>query len=156
EPPLIQRGVLHVAAVPAKKVVFRAASGNGADDFYLLARTGSTSERAPSVILHVVDGQVATSHNVDEPLNDVYVARDGTMWGLTTTHAVRMTGGRAQSYPLHRPTRGRPWWYGIGGDGERVLVWGTGALLEFDGRQFVPFEPDAMLDEAESVVAVHA
>ncbi len=156
EPPLVQRGVLHVAVSPARKVVFRAASGSDADDFYLLARTASTSERAPSVILHVVDGQITTSHHVEEPLNDLYVARDGTMWGLTTTHAVRVTGGRAQSYPLHRPTRGRPWWYGIGGGGDRVLVWGTGALLEFDGRQFVPFQPDAMLDENESVVALQA
>ncbi len=55
-----------------------------------------------------------------------------------------------------RPTRGRPWWYGIGGAGDRVLVWGTGALLEFDGQQFVPFEPDAMLDDSESVIALEA
>ncbi|MDF2694135.1 MAG: hypothetical protein K0S65_2518, partial [Labilithrix sp.] len=155
EPPLIQRGVLNVAVVPAKKLVFRAASGTGADDFYLLGRTASTSERAPGVILHVVDGQVVSSHNVDEPLNDLHVARDGTIWGLTTTTAIRVTGERKQSYPLLRP-RGRPWWYGIGGAGDRVVVWGNGALLEFDGRQFVPFEPDAMLDESESVIALHA
>jgi hypothetical protein len=156
EPPLVQRGVIHVAVTPAKTVVFRAASGRSADDFYLLARTASTSEHAPSVLLHVLDGQVATAHNVDEPLNDLYVARDGTMWGLTTTHAVRLGGGPVQSYPLHRPSRGRAWWYGIGGSGDRVLVWGTAALLEFDGDQFVPFAPDAMLDEGESVVALHA
>ncbi|MCW5833698.1 MAG: hypothetical protein KIS78_14945 [Labilithrix sp.] len=163
EPPLVQRGVLHVAAQPAKKLVFRAASGKNADDFYLLARTATgapralrASESAPSVVLHVVDGQIATSHTVEQPLNDLHVARDGTMWGLTTTHAVRVSGGRLQSFPLRRPTRGRPWWYGIGGAGDRVLVWGTGALLEFDGREFVPFEPDAMLDESESVVALQA
>ncbi|HVH42091.1 MAG TPA: hypothetical protein VM925_07095 [Labilithrix sp.] len=156
EAPLIQRGVVHLPVAPAKNVAFRAASGREADDFYLLARTASTSERAPSIILHIVDGEVATSHKVEEPLNDLHVARDGTMWGLTTTHAVRIAGGRAQSFPLGRPTRGRPWWYGIGGAGDRVLVWGAGALLEFDGRGFVPFEPDAMLDETESVVALHA
>lgn len=156
EPPLVQRGVLHVAVVPASKVVFRAASGGSAEDFYILGRTPSTSERAPSVILHIVDGGVATAHNLDEPLNDLYVTRDGTIWGLTTTHAVRVTGGRPQTFPLRRPTRGRPWWYGIGGGGDRVLVWGTGALLEFDGRQFIPFEPDARLDDNESVVALQA
>jgi len=154
EPPLVHRGVLHVPVLSATRHVFRAASGPSASDFYLLGRTASTSETAPSVVLHIVDGLVATSHNVDEPLNDLFVARDGTMWGLTTTHAVRFGGGRAQSFPLQRPSRGRPWWYGIGGGGDRVLVWGTGALLEFDGKSFVPFEPDAMLDDSESVVAL--
>ncbi|HVJ90189.1 MAG TPA: hypothetical protein VM580_10330, partial [Labilithrix sp.] len=155
EPALVQRGVLRVAALPAKRVMFRAASGTDESDFYLLGRTSSTSHRAPSVILHVVDGQIATSHHVEEPLNDLHIARDGTMWGLTTTHAVRISGGRLQSYPLQRPTRGRPWWYGIGGS-DRVLVWGAGALLQFDGRQFVPFSPDAMLNDDEAVIAVHA
>ena len=156
EAPLVQRGVLQVAVVPASNVTFRAASGSGADDFYLLGRTGGAHDRSSSVILHVVDGEIATSHEVDEPLVDLHVSRDGTIWGLTTTHAVRVSGGRAQSYPLQRPTRGRPWWYGIGGSGDRVLVWGTGALLEFDGSQFAPFEPDAMLDDDESVVALQA
>jgi hypothetical protein len=61
-----------------------------------------------------------------------------------------------QSFPLTRPTTGRPWWYGIGGGGDRVLVWGAGALLEFDGGGFPSFEPDAMLDDSESVVALSA
>jgi hypothetical protein len=156
EAPLVQRGVLDVAIAPASGLSFRAASGQSDDDFYLLGRTPSTNEHAPSVVLHVVDGVVATSHDIDEPLNDLYVARDGTMWGLTPTHAVRVSGGRAQSFPLHRPSRGRAWWYGIGGSGDRVLVWGSGALLEFDGRQFVPFAPDAGLDDGESVIALHA
>jgi hypothetical protein len=156
EPPIIQRGVIFVPLMPAQRHVFRAASGISALDFYLLGRTAEVSERAPSIILHVVEGVVATEHRVDEPLNDLYVARDGTMWGLTTSHAVRFTGGRVQSFPLARPSQGRPWWYGIGGGGDRVLVWGAGALLEFDGTGFVPFEPDAMLDDSESVVALTA
>ncbi len=156
EAPLVQRGVMHVPLLSATRYVFRAASGESAADFYVLGRTASTSENASSLILHIVDNVVATTHNVDEPLNDLYVARDGTMWGLTTTHAVRFAGGRGQSFPLQRPTHGRPWWYGIGGGGERVLVWGAGALLEFDGSSFVPFEPDAMLDDSESVVSLVA
>ena len=156
EPPLVQRGVMHVPLQAATRYVFRSASGTSATDFYVLGRTASTSENASSLVLHVVDNMIATTHNVDEPLNDLYVARDGTMWGLTTTHAVRFAGGRGQSYPLQRPTHGRPWWYGIGGGGDRVLIWGAGALLEFDGNSFVPFEPDAMLDDSESVVALVA
>ncbi|MDB4942510.1 MAG: hypothetical protein JWP97_2044 [Labilithrix sp.] len=156
EPPLVLRGVMHVPLQPATRYVFRAASGESATDFYVLGRTASTSENATSLVLHVVDGVVATTHHVEEALNDLYVARDGTMWGLTTTHAVRFGGGRGQSFPLQRPTHGRPWWYGIGGGGERVLVWGAGALLEFDGSSFVPFEPDAMLDDSESVVSLVA
>ncbi len=164
EPPLVQRGVLHVAVVPATKLTFRAATGLSADDFYLLGTSGSTvrgpesSRGGHSVVLHVVDGTVTSSHNIDDTLNDLHVARDGTLWGLATTHAVRVGGGRTETYPLSRPTHGRPWWYGIGGAGgtDRVLVWGAGALLEFDGRAFAPFEPDAMLDEGESVVALQA
>ena len=156
EAPLVLRGVMHVPVLSATRYVFRAASGASASDFYVLGRTSSTSENASSLVLHVVEGVIASTHHVEEPLNDLYVARDGTMWGLTTTHAVRFGGGRTQSFPLQRPTHGRPWWYGIGGSSDRVLVWGAGALLEFDGGSFVPFEPDAMLDDSESVVSLVA
>src|SRR5207244_3264912 len=110
---------------PATKVVVRAASGRSSSDFYLLARTASTKERAMSLVLHIVDGAVTTSHTLEEPLNDLHVAQDGSLWGLTTTHAVRVGGGRAQAFPLQRRAHGRPWWYGIGGRGDRVLVWGS-------------------------------
>jgi hypothetical protein len=156
EPPLLLRGVMHVPTLAASRYVFRAASGASATDFYLLGRTASTSESASSLVLHVVDNVVTTTLDVDEPLNHLHVARDGTMWGLTTSHAVRFAGARSESYPLQRPTHGRPWWYGIGGGGDRVLVWGAGALLEFNGSGFVPFEPDAMLDDGESVVSLCA
>ena len=138
----------------ATNYVFRGASGERANDFWLLARTASTSQHAPSLVVHVVDGVIDSQRNVDEPLNEIHVGKDGTIWGLTTTHAVRISSAGSQTFPLARPTHGRPWWYGIGGGNERVLVWGAGALLEFDGRGFVPFEPDAMLDDSESVVAL--
>jgi len=156
EPPVVLRGTMFVTPQAAQRHVFRAASGMSATDFYLLGRTASTSVHAPSVVLHVVEGVVASEHHVNEPLHDLYIARDGTMWGLTTSHAVRFSGGREQAFPLTRPSTGRPWWYGIGGGGDRVLVWGAGALLEFDGSGFVSFEPDAMLDDSESVVALSA
>jgi hypothetical protein len=156
EPPLVPRGTIDVAALPAKDLVFRAASGAGRDDLYLLGCTRGAREHARSVVLHVLEGRVAGARKVDAPLDDLHVARDGTVWGLTTTHVVRLDGERTTSYPLRRPTRGRPWWYGIGGSGDRVLVWGAGALLELEGGSFVPFAPDAMLDAAESVVALHA
>ncbi len=157
EPPLVLRGVVEVATLSAKRHTFRAACGRSADDFYLLGRTSSTSDRAPSVILHVVRGQVRDAEALDEPLNDLYAAADGTMWGLSLAGtAVRFSLGVARSFSLVRSTRGRPWWYGIGGDGERVLVWGAGALLEFKGEGFAPFSPDANLTESESVLALSA
>jgi hypothetical protein len=156
EPPLVTRGVMELPSFAAKKYAFYAASGASAVDFYLLGKTPSTAERAPSVILHVVDGIVATAHQLDEPLTDLYISPSGSMWGLSQSHAVRFAGGRARTYPLQRPTRGRTWWYGIGGGSDRIFVWGSGALLEFDGERFTPFNPDASLDDAESVVALAA
>jgi hypothetical protein len=155
EPPLVLRGVIEVRCLPAERHTFRAASGRSADDFHLLGRTSSTSDRAPSIILHVVRGQVLGAEAAGEPLNDIYVTPSGTIWGLSLSGtAIRFEDGETVSYPLHRPSRGRPWWYGIGGEGERVLVWGAGALLEWTGDAFVPFEPDADLAESESILAL--
>jgi hypothetical protein len=157
ETPLVMRGMIEVSTLPAKRHSFRAASGPSASDFFLLGRTGSRSDRSPSLILHVVGGEVKTAHGLDEPLNDLYVTPDGTMWGLSLSgYAIRFAGGHARSFPLYRPTHGRTWWYGIGGAADRVLVWGAGAVLEFNGEEFVPFAPDAGLDAAESVPALSA
>jgi hypothetical protein len=157
EPPLVLRGTVQVSTLPAEKHTFRAASGTSASDFYLLGRTASRSDRATSLILHVVEGAIRAAHALEEPLNDLYVTPDGTMWGLSVAgSAIRFTGGSARSFPLHRPTHGRTWWYGIGGAGDRVLVWGAGALLEFDGEEFVPFSPDASLEDGESIPALTA
>lgn len=155
EPPLIRRGVIDVATLAARRHTFRAACGRSVDDFYLLGRTSSTSDRAPSAILHVVRGQVRDAQALDEPLNNLYVTSDGTMWGLSVAgSAIRFSGGVQRSFPLHGPPKGRPWWYGLGGDGERVLAWGAGCLLEFKGDGFVPFTPHADLSGEESVVAL--
>jgi hypothetical protein len=154
EPPLVLRGVLEVACLPARRHYFRAAAGRSADDFYLLGRTGSTHERSPSLLLHVVDGQVRGAHSLDEPLTHLYVTADGTVWGLSHAGvAVRFAEGEARTYPLARPGHGAPRWYGIGGAGTRILVWGAGALLELQGDRFVPFVPLAELEEHETVVA---
>ena len=161
EAPLILRGVLELTPLPAKQHVFRAAGGRSAEDFYLLGRTASTSDRAPSLLLHVVHGKVAGAHSLDEPLLDLYVTPEGTVWALSQSGtAIRFVGSTARAFPLERATRGRPWWFGIGGAGERVLVWGAGALLCFDDRldddRFVPFSPSAELEAHESVVALSA
>ncbi len=153
EPPIILRGEMEMPSLAARRYQFRAASGEAANDYYLLGRTSSRSEHAPSVLVRVVNGQVATAHALDEPLNELYVPETGAIWGLSQTCAVSFDGTRARSYPLVRPTPGRAWWYGIGGLGDRVIVWGAGALLEFDGRGFVPFRPDAGLDDGEHIVA---
>jgi hypothetical protein len=155
EPPLVLRGVLEVTCLPARRHHFRAAAGRSADDFYLLGRTGSTSDRSPSLLLHVIEGQVRGAHSLDEPLTHLHVTTDGTVWGLSHAGtALRFADGVARAYPLARRGRGNARWYGIGGSGSRVLVWGAGALLEFDGEGFVPFEPKAELEEHETVVAL--
>jgi len=157
EPALVLRGVIEVNGMPAKRYAFRAASGRSADDFYLLGRTASRSDRSPSLLLHVIRGEVRDAHGVDEPLNDLYVTADGTVWGLTQGgQAVRFAGGTARAFALTRATRGRSWWSGIGAGGDRVLAWGAGSLLEFDGERFAPFSPDASLDPDEIVVSVWA
>jgi hypothetical protein len=154
EPPLVLRGVLEVASMPARKHRFRAAAGRSADDFYLLGRTGSTSDRSPSLLLHVMQGQVRGAHSLDEPLTHLHVTGDGTVWGLSHGGtALRFSEGTARAFPLNRSGRGAARWYGIGGSGSRVLVWGASALLEFDGDRFVPFSPAPELEEHETVVA---
>ncbi len=155
EPPLVLRGVVTVSALPALRHSFRAASGPSASDFYLLGRTASTSQHASSLLLHVVGGAVTTAHAIDEPLSDVHVAQDGTLWGLVPTGvAIQFAAGSARAFPLQRAGKGRAWWYGIGSAAGRVVAWGAGALLEFDGTSFVPFHPDANLEPSESVVAL--
>jgi len=154
EPPLVLRGVLEVACQPAQRHQFRGAAGLSVDDFYLLGRTGSTSERSPSLLLHVMQGQVRAAHTLDEPLTHLHVTGDGTVWGLSHGGtALRFADGVARAYPLKRPGQGVARWFGIGGTGSRVLVWGAGALLEFDGERFVPFAPAPDLEEHETVVA---
>lgn len=154
EPPLVRRGVLEVTCSPARRHRFRAAAGRSADDFYLLGRTGSISERSPSLLLHVVEGQVQGAHSLDEPLTHLHVTADGVVWGLSHAgSALRFADGTARAYPLHRPGRATPRWFGIGGWGERVVVWGAGALLEFDGDRFAPFSPAPELEEHETVVS---
>jgi hypothetical protein len=155
EPTVVHRGVRPIDVQPATRHFFRAASGAGNADFYLLGRTAGVAEHSPSLILHVVDGAVAAAHSLDEPLNHLYVTPRGTMWGLSLSGAaVRFSKEHARTFPLRRRTRGRAWWYGIGGIGERVLVWGAGALLELQGDEFVPFKPDGGLEDGEAVVAL--
>ncbi len=155
EPPLVLRGVVSVATLPASRHAFRAATGASAQDFYVLGRTSSTKERSPSLLLHVKNGAITTAHAVDEPLHDLYAAPDDSIWGLSATgSAIHFVDGRAKVHPLRRPTRGRPWWYGIGGVGDRVIAWGAGAMLVFDGKNFVPFTPDAGLESTESVISL--
>jgi hypothetical protein len=157
EPPLVLRGVLEVACLPARRHHFRAAAGRSADDFYLLGRTGSTSDRSPSLLLHVLEGHIRGAHSLDEPLTHLHVTSDGTVWGLSHAGtALQFADGVARAFPLARRGRGAARWYGIGGTGTRVFVWGAGALLEFDGEGFAPFEPKAELEEHETVVALSA
>ncbi len=146
EPPLVLRGVLTVSTLPATRHTFRAASGKSRKDFYLLGRTAST-EHGSSLLLHVARGNVESAHAIDEPLSDVHVAPDGTVWGLVPAgSAIRFQAGAARAFPLRRASRGRAWFYGIASAFGRVVAYGAGALLQFDGTSFVPFQPDARLE----------
>jgi hypothetical protein len=156
EPALVLRGVSDAVILPAKRHAFHAAAGAGPDDFWLLGRTASTQAHAPSLLLHVVRGAVETSVEIDEPLVDLHVTRDGTVWALSHAHAaIRFAGGKARAFPLKRTHPGRPVWYGIGGAEGRVLVWGAASLLEFDGTGFHPFVPEPTLEPNETVVSLH-
>ncbi len=131
EPPLVLRGGLEVACAPARRHHFRSAAGRSVDDFAICwGRTGSTSDRSPSLLLHVVEGVVRGAHSLDEPLTHLHVTSDGTVWGLSHGGtALRFNEGVARAYPLNRPGRASPRWYrrASGGSGSRVLVWGAGA-----------------------------
>ncbi len=155
EAPLVLRGVSELSVLPAQSHEFRAATGKNADDFYILGRTSSTKESSPSLILHVVGGQIREAHTVDEPLTAIHSTPDGTTWGLSSAGtALRFIGDTARVFSLVRPSHGRTWWYGIGGDERRTLVWGRGALLAFDGDAFSSFSPDAGLNDNESITAL--
>ncbi len=154
EPPLVLRGVLTVSTLPSPRHWFRAASGVSPRDFHVLGRTAST-ERATSLLIHVVNGNVQNAHAIDEPLSDIHVDGSGTIWGLVAAgSAIRFQSGTARAFPLRRASRGRAWFYGITSAVGRVVAYGAGALLQFDGTSFVPFQPDAHLDATESIVAL--
>ena len=154
EPPLVLRGVLSVSCLPSGRHTFRAASGASRKDFYLLGRTAQ-AVRGSSLLLHVMNGTVQSAHAIDEPLSDLHVAADGSIWGLVSAgSAIRFQAGTVRAFPLRRASRGRAWFYGITSAAGRVIAYGAGALLQFDGTDFVPFHPDAQLEPSESVVSL--
>jgi hypothetical protein len=81
EPPLVLRGVLTVTTLPSGKHAFRVASGASPREFHLLGRTASTGH-GTSLLLQVANGNVQSAHAIDEPLGDLHVATDGSVWGL--------------------------------------------------------------------------
>lgn len=154
EPPLVLRGVLTVSTLPSSKHTFRAASGRSARDFYVLGRTAAT-EHASSLLLHVIGGNVQSAHAIDEPLSDIHVEESGAIWGLVSAgSAIRFQSGTVKAFPLRRATRGRAWFYGITSATGRIIAYGAGALLQFDGTSFVPFQPDPKIEPNEAVVAL--
>jgi hypothetical protein len=154
EPPLVLRGVLTVSTLQSNRYTFRAASGLSRRDFYLLGRTAQ-AVHGSSLLLHVVGGVVQSAHAIDEPLSDIHVAQDGAIWGLVPAgSAIRFQAGGVKAFPLRRATKGRAWFYGIASAGGRVVAYGAGTLLQFDGSAFVPFQPDAQLEPTESIVSL--
>ena len=147
EPPLVLRGVLHVAAAVGEAHVFRAASGASADGL-LPARAHRVDERAraeprsstsSTAIVHerAHDRRAAQRSPRRARRHDVGPRR-------TTARASASPAGTAQRFPLAAPdARARRGGTASAAAAIASLVWGAGALLEFDGTRFVPFEPDA-------------
>ncbi len=106
-------------------------------------------------MLHVVGGNVESAHAIDEPLSDIHVEDSGAIWGLVPAgSAIRFQAGTVRAFPLRRASRGRAWFYGITSAAGRVIAYGAGAVLQFDGTSFVPFQPDPKIEPTESVVAL--
>jgi hypothetical protein len=153
ELPRIVRGTLEVNAMPAKRHFFCDASGPSPQDFHLLGV--GLGDHSTSLILHVVDGDIRAAHTFEQALHGIHAEATGVIWGLSNNGSVvRFEGSGQRSYPLPRASGNLTWWYGIGEYRGRVIVWGTGALLEFDGAAFVPFYPDAKLEKHEAVMAI--
>ena len=154
EAPYIVRSVVELGAgLAAKSHAFVCATGRKAEDYYLLGRAPGKRE---SLILRFEDDIVTAARALEEELEQIHVTGAGALWGLSATHAFRIDGPHLEKFPLARPTRGPIAWKGIGGTGDRVLVWGAGALLQFDGSGFAPFPVDLGLDPAETVLSVRA
>ena len=165
EPPLVLRGVLAVSTLPSGKHTFRAASGRSPRDFHLLGRTAQVGfipgtgdpGHGSSILLHVVNGNVQSAHAIDEPLSDIHVEESGAIWGLVPAgSAIRFQAVTVRAFPLRRASRGRAWFYGLTSAAGRVIAYGAGALLQFDGTSFVPFQPDPKIEATESIVALAA
>ncbi len=146
-------GSITLDELPATKYQFIGASGRSRNDFYLLGRAQTADERT-TLILHVVDGQIADALGHEEALDQFQVTPEGSMWGLSTGSAIRFAGGKARKFALKRPSGTEIFWQGVGGGGSRILAWGEGALLEFDGVSFAPFRPDAGLEPSETIVSL--
>jgi hypothetical protein len=161
EPPRVLRGVLRVPCLAARQHHFCAAAGLSPDDFHLLGRSvggGGT------LLLHVTGGTVTGKRTLDVPLTHLHAADDGSLWGLSEQGAaVRLQKNATRTYRLDRPrgpggarSGAASRWCGLAGSGSRVLAYGAGALLAFDGERFAPFDPQPDLEEHETVLAMCA
>lgn len=154
EPPLVVRGVLELPVLAARKHRFFAASGASVFDFHVLGRPKS-AESSASLLLHVVRGEVKDARKLTEAFDAVYLGLDGSVWCLANRGTVlRIFEDTIRTFHLPRLSGSLTYWHGIGGSTEHVLVWGTGALLRFDGEGFSPFVPDAGLERHEVVTAL--
>lgn len=149
--PSRENGVVELLALAAQQHTFLDATGSQEDGVTLLGRVAGSLR---SLLLRIEGTTVAGARYVDEPMARVHLAPDGALWAIGGTYAYRFRGFEQERFPLVRPSEGPTNWLGLGTLGERVVVWGAGALLGFDGRSFVPFAPDLALHPLETVLAV--
>lgn len=147
-----EHGVVQLLSLGAERHSVLDAAGSERDGITLLARvTGSMR----SLLLRLEGNEVIAARYVDEALSRIHLCADGTLWALGGTTAHRFRGFEHDRFSLNRPSEGPINWLDLGGHGDRVLVWGAGALLTFDDDgAFVPFTPDLALHPAETVIAV--
>lgn len=150
EPPRTQ-GSVALLPLAAQHHTFLDATGSESEGVYLLGRVNGSLR---SLILRIDGTTVVGARYVDEPLTRLHLTDDGALWAMGGTYAHRFYGFEQERFGLVRPTEGATNWLDIGGIGDRVLVWGAGALLGFDGKGFSPFVPDLALHPLETVLAV--
>jgi hypothetical protein len=134
--------------------VFLQASGLSPRNYFLLARS-LVDPRRPTVVFLAQGEQLRPVATFEETVFAMHAAQDGTLWCLTEQGTVLELGSEHKRvYALPRPVGNQTQWRGIGEYEGRVLVWGTAALLEFNGDLFVPFSPAPGIEKHECVVAV--
>ena len=144
EPPLVLRGVLEVACAPRATPPLPR-RGGALGRRLLPPRAHRLDERALPVACSCTSSRARSAARTRSTSRSTHLHVTPTASSGGSRTPARALPASPTAWPRAAVTRSprtagaaRPRWYGIGGAGDRVLVWGAGALLEFDGERFVP------------------